>query len=212
MKVLIVDKLSPETVTSLAAARHGSGGRQEPHGGNAARRAGRNGYPRGPLDQGDGGRDRGGAATLAGHPRRGGGRYHRPGRRQRTGHLRRQLSGQEHGGRRRAGHRPADRGRPADRRRHPVHAQRVVAEEGVRQGPRPGRPHAGDSRFRGHRQGGGPAGVGAGDEGRRLVAQPDPGRGRAGRRRLCRLAGGVGQGRPTRSASTWPRRRKPSTW
>ena len=40
MKVLIVDKLSPGNRNLAGAARHGSGGRQEPHGGDPARRAG----------------------------------------------------------------------------------------------------------------------------------------------------------------------------
>ena len=69
----------------------------------------------------------------------------------------------------------------------------AMAEEGIRQGPRAGRPDAGHPRLRGDRPGNGPAGLGAGNEGRGLVSQPHARGGRGGRHRLCRLARGVGR-------------------
>ena len=169
MKVLIVDKLSPETVTALEKLNLKSrcGAISTP---TTCPGAGRRGHPGRPLHQGDGRGDPGGAATLADYPRRGGRRHHRPGRRQRAGHLRGQLPRQEHRGRGRTGHRAADRRRPADRRCDRRPAQRRLAEEGVWQGPRTGRPHAGHPRLRRHRQGGGPARRRAGNDGDRLVA------------------------------------------
>ena len=151
MKVLIVDKLSPETVTELEKLGLQVEVRSDLNADNLPTRRGRRRHPGRPLDQGDGQDDRGRPAALADHPRRGRRRYHRSGRRQREGHLRGQLPRQEHPGRGRIGHRPDDRRRPADRRRQRGPAQRAVEEEGIRQGPRIGRPHAGHPRLRRHR-------------------------------------------------------------
>ena len=60
--------------------------------------------------------------VVAGHSRRGGRRHHRPGRRQRARNLRGQLPRQEHRRRGRTGHRPVDRRRPPDRRCDRRHA------------------------------------------------------------------------------------------
>ena len=88
MKVLIVDKLSPETVPrfSNSAWKWRSARTSRPR---PCPACWRDGYPRGPLDQGDGGGHE--AAPQLSLIIRAGGRYHRPGRRQRAGHLRGQL-------------------------------------------------------------------------------------------------------------------------
>ena len=100
----------------------------------------------------------------------GGRRHHRPGRRHREGRLRGQLSRQEHLGSGRTGHRSDDCRRPTDRRRRHGSAQRLLAEEGVRQVSRPGRPHVGHPRLRRHRTRGVPPGQGPGNVDHHLVA------------------------------------------
>ncbi len=105
-----------------------------------------------------------------------------------AGHLRRQLPRQEHGRGGRIGHRTFGGCRPPHCRRDDEHARRRMEEEGIRQGPRPGRADPGHPRLRSDRPGDGPACNGLGHESHRLVPQPHKRNCRSGRHRIRGLA------------------------